>query len=113
MPHIIVEYSDMLESSVDVPKMLSELHDNLAQRETITIRSIKTRAIPVKYTLAGDQNDHDKMVHITLKLLPGRDADLLREMTQGLYDAVRKHLHKDDISLSCESVILDQETYIK
>jgi 5-carboxymethyl-2-hydroxymuconate isomerase len=113
MPHIIVEYTESL-TSVDVPELLFELHDDLAQKDTINIHAIKTRAIPVKYTIVGDGDEPDKFIHITLKLLPGRDDDLKKTMAQSLHDTARKHCVKDkNISLSVEVVDLHAESYIK
>ncbi len=112
MPHITVEYCDTL-TALDVPKLVMELHKDLATRDTIDIHGIKSRAIPVQYVLVGDNNDFDKMIHITLKLLPGRSDALKREMAQGLID-VSKHLaHDERVSVTCEIAELHAASYIK
>lgn len=114
MPHIIVEYTDILEPSLDVPKLLSGLHNNLSERETIKLEAIKTRGVPVKYTVVGTGSDHDKMVHIDLKLMPGRSDDLKKEMAQGLFDFARKCcVHDERISVTVEVSELHQSSYTK
>lgn len=113
MPHIIVEYTETL-STVDVAELLFELHDDLAKKDTINIHAIKTRALPVQYTIVGDGNEPDKFIHITLKLLPGRDDELKKTMSQSLHDTARKHCVRDEtISLSVEVVDMHAESYIK
>ena len=112
MPHIVVEYTDSL--SVDIPKLLTVLHNDLATRETVDIHAIKTRAIPVKYTIVGDGQEPDRMIHITLRLLPGRPDELKCEMSQGLakaaYDAAN---HDDRIKITAEIVDMHGPSYIK
>lgn len=112
MPHIIVEYTETL--TVNIPALVFELHEDLAEKDTIDIRAIKTRAIPVKYTVVGHGEEPDKFIHITLKLLPGRDDDLKKVMAQGLHDTARKHCVRDkSISLSVEVAELHAESYTK
>lgn len=113
MPHIIVEYTDSL-TSVNVAELLFELHDDLSQKDTVNIHAIKTRAIPVQYSTVGDGDEPDKFIHITLKLLPGRDNDLKKLMAQSLHDTARKHCVRDKtISLSVEVAELHAESYTK
>ncbi len=113
MPHIIVEYCETL-NTLDVPKLLSDLHDHLAERESVSLQSIKTRAVPIKYVLVGDAPMHNQMVHITLKLLPGRNDDLKKQMAQGFFDITHKALHHDKrISISVEVTELHAASYTK
>ncbi len=111
MPHILVEYTDHL--SVDVPKLLDALHYDLAEKETINVHTIKTRAIPVKYTIVGDGHDPDQMIHITVRMLPGRDDALKKAMAQSLHDTARKLLPDARINLSVEIQELHAESYVQ
>ncbi|MEM7680176.1 MAG: hypothetical protein AAF182_04160 [Pseudomonadota bacterium] len=114
MPHIIVEYTDILAPSLDVAKLLAGLHKNLSERETIKLEAIKTRAFPVQYCVVGTGADHDKMVHINLRLLPGRSDDLKKEMAQGLHDFARKCcVHDERISVTVEVSELHEASYTK
>ena len=113
MPHIVVEYTETLSSKVDIPKLLSDLHDDLAGRESVDVHAIKTRAIPVQYVIVGDGKEPDKMIHITLRLLPGRNDDLKKEMAQGLHKVAMKDRHDDRISISVEIVDMHAESYTK
>jgi 5-carboxymethyl-2-hydroxymuconate isomerase len=93
MPHVIVEYTDHL--SVDIEKLTIELHHTLCHQPTVKAHAVKTRAMPVKGTVVGEGKDHDKMIHVCLKLLPGRDDKLRKMMAQALYDTTRK-IAKDE-----------------
>ncbi len=113
MPHIIVEYTETLGSSENIPKLLSALHQTLAEQETVNVHAVKTRAIPVQYVIVGDGKEPDKMIHITLKLLPGRDDVLKKTMAQGLFDIAQKVTHDDRISISVEVTELHEPSYTK
>lgn len=111
MPHIIVEYTDHL--SVDIPKLTIELHRTLVAQETVKEEAVKTRAIPVKATVVGTGKCHDKMIHVQLKLLPGRSDELRRTMAEALFNTVKKIAIDDHISISVETSELHAESYTK
>ena len=111
MPHIIVEYTDHL--NVDIEKLTIELHHTLCHQPTVTAQAVKTRALPVKATVVGEGKDHDKMIHICLKLLPGRDDDLRQAMAQALCDTARKIAMDEHITISVETAELHAPSYIK
>lgn len=113
MPHIIVEYTETLSTSEDIPALLTALHNDLAARDTIDIHGIKTRATPIKFVVVGDAQEQDKMIHITLKLLPGRSDELRNIMSKGLADIARAKTHDDRITITVETTELHAESYIK
>lgn len=79
MPHIIVEYSESLGLEIDMVQTLGRLHNALAQNEGIDKDRIKTRAIPINYSVVGNQPPNvGLMAHATLLLLEGRD-DLTKQ----------------------------------
>jgi len=112
MPHIIIEYYETLKT-LDIPKLVAKLHENLAAQDTVNIHAIKSRAIPVQYVIVGDGAEPDKMVHVCLKLLPGRADALKKTMAQGLFDTARKHIIDPSISLSVEVTELHAASYTK
>ena len=90
-----------------------ELHQDLAARETVDIHAIKSRAIPVQYVLVGDNDDFDRMVHITLRLLPGRSDELKKEMSEGLASIAKRMTHDDRVTVTCEITEIHAESYVK
>ena len=111
MPHIIVEYTDHL--NLDLEKLTIELHRTLVEQDTIKEEAIKTRAIPVKATVVGTGKCHDKMIHIALKLLPGRSDELRKTMAEALFATARKVSLDENIAISVETIELHTASYIK
>lgn len=111
MPHIIVEYTDHL--NLDVEKLTIELHRTLIQQETIKEEAVKTRAIPVKASVVGTAQCHDKFIHIALRLMPGRSDELRRDMSQALFDTARKITLDENVSITVETAELHAASYIK
>lgn len=112
MPHITVEYTDTL--SLDIPKLLDQLHYALAAHDTINVQAIKTRAIPVLYSIVGDQHNRDVFIHITVKLLAGRDEALRQKIAQDLHAKAKSHIPDGSgIALSLEVHEMDAATYQK
>ena len=111
MPHIIVEHTASM--NLDMAKLLSQLHENLASQDTVQIKAIKTRAVPVQHVILGTGSWSDKMLHITLKLLPGRSDQLKRTMSQDLHDVAKKFVQDDTITITVEVMELHEASYIK
>ncbi|MCD8496704.1 MAG: 5-carboxymethyl-2-hydroxymuconate Delta-isomerase [Alphaproteobacteria bacterium] len=111
MPHIIVEYTDHLK--VGIPELLKKLHFTLADQDTVALEAIKTRAIPVHDVVIADGNAGDKMIHVTLKLLPGRSDELKKTMAQALWQITRDHVDDNTIMLTAEVTELHAASYTK
>jgi 5-carboxymethyl-2-hydroxymuconate isomerase len=107
MPHIVVEYSPGTLS--DVPKVLKQLHENLAAEESVDIARIKTRAVPVQDVVVADEGANGSMVHITLKVMP-RPVDVAKRMALGLQQIVRSNVGAK-CKVTAEVVDLNPDTY--
>jgi 5-carboxymethyl-2-hydroxymuconate isomerase len=111
MPHIIVEYTSTMK--LDMPELLSQLHESLAGQDTVKIKAIKTRGVPVQHVIVGTGDWSDKMIHITLKLLPGRSDELKRTMAQDLHVIAKGFVKDDSASVTVEVTELHEASYIK
>ncbi len=107
MPHIVVEYSADL--SFDLPEMLRQMHVKLGAEDSVDIKRIKTRAIPLKDTIVGDKGAAAHMVHIAIKLMP-RPKDVAKRMASDLQALVRTHVPAG-CAVTAEVVTLDPDTY--
>jgi 5-carboxymethyl-2-hydroxymuconate isomerase len=87
MPHIIVEHSRDTGRKIDLAKLARELHMTLSLQETVKLEAIKTRTVAVDNILLGNGDSVD-FIHVTVKLLPGRDAALKERMVQAIYQCV-------------------------
>lgn len=111
MPHIVVHYSKPLESTVNISDLLKALHHDLSTRETALLGDIKTYAMPLTFSLVGEDDKNNEMIHVILKLLPGRSVSLKKEMIEGLRDVVRNHV--STVAVMAEVQELELETYCK
>lgn len=109
MPHIIVEYSDNLSSKVDVQNLVEQLQDSLAAQGVDKSR-IKSRAVKLEHYAVGDQGKDGVMVHVTLLLLEGRDAETKQRYAHPLHDIVRKALPEAAVTLEVRDMA--SETYM-
>jgi 5-carboxymethyl-2-hydroxymuconate isomerase len=110
MPHITLEYSRSLEDQMDVPALLTRLHNALASQPGIEKARIKTRGIPVNYELVGDGTGKRTMAHITLLLLAGRDTATRKVYGAALHQTALDAAPKD-CAVTLEVREMDRDTY--
>ncbi len=78
MPHLIIE------SSLDIPKStLTQLHQTVANQETVSIATVKTRLYSPASIITGDQTEKHHTA-ITLKLLSGRSPELKNTIAENI-----------------------------
>ncbi len=113
MPHIVLEHSKHLSDNIEITELLNDLHKDLAGRETVDIRYIKTYSTSVEYCQVGADDMQDNMIHIILKLLPNRPPQLKKEMASGLHAIVLSYTDKffEPWAVSVEIQEIEAETY--
>ena len=109
MPHIVVEYSDTLQ--IDVSKLTSALHETMVDMPTVNAETIRTRAMPVQNAVIGLKDKADTMIHITLKLLPGRDDALRKTMAQALFEVAYRMRPDEKTIVTAETTELHEPSY--
>lgn len=107
MPHIIVEHTRDIEG---IPELLRALHNSLGHQDTVQIESLKTRAICLDHVVIGD-GDTQSMIHVTLRLLPGRGDELLKKMTMDLEQIARNFCSGAHTRVTVEAIELHQASY--
>jgi 5-carboxymethyl-2-hydroxymuconate isomerase len=107
MPHIIVEHTRDVEG---IPDLLRALHNSLGHQDTVQIESLKTRAICLDHVVIGD-GDTQSMIHVTLRLLPGRGDELLKKMTMDLEGIAKNYCPLPHTRVTVEVVELHQASY--
>ncbi|WP_424982736.1 5-carboxymethyl-2-hydroxymuconate Delta-isomerase [Maritalea sp. S77] len=91
MPHIIVEHSQNLAGDQDIESLCQEIFDMMAAHPTFPNPSaIKVRALGYNHRVQALENDH--FVHATIKLLPGRDDETKKQLSQNLLDLLMERL---------------------
>ncbi len=107
MPHIIVEHTRDVDG---IPDLLHALHNNLGDQDTVQITSLKTRAIPLDHVVIGDDGAQS-MIHVTLRLLPGRGDELLKKMTMDLEEIAKNFCPLPCTRITVEAVELHRASY--
>ena len=112
MPHIIIEYSRNLVDDLNLPELLIDMHNALADTGIDKTR-IKTRAIALDHSIVGDKEDNGAMMHCTLLLLEGRDIETKKNIGDKLYKLMSKNVTNiiQNCSVTLEIRDMDQETY--
>ncbi|MCG7494679.1 5-carboxymethyl-2-hydroxymuconate Delta-isomerase [Thalassobius sp. Cn5-15] len=111
MPHLVLEFSQGLEDSHDIPALQQLLFDTLAANPTIpTAANLKIRASAASYSLIG--SEPQSFVHATLRLLPGRDDDTKSQLTGAVLEVLQSHLPTVG-SLTVEAVEMHGASYAK
>lgn len=110
MPHIIVEHSQNLAGDQEIQSLCQEVFDLMASHPTFPNASaIKVRAIGYNHRVQALDNDH--FVHATIKLLPGRDEETKKQLTQNLLDLLMVRLsHASSFSVDIEDL---SSAYVK
>lgn len=111
MPHITLEYSGNL-SGLDVPALLTALHDGLAGLG-IDKGRIKTRAVALEHYVVGNKGAEGQMAHITLLLLAGRTVETRKTYGDTLYTLAKDHIHAihPHCAVTLEIHEMDRDTY--
>lgn len=114
MPHIIVEFSQNMGPDLDLPEILTELHDTLAAQGVDKAR-IKSRSIPLIHSVVGTREANDgHMAHLSLLLLEGRDVPTKQAYGKALHDVMIKHFRAGfpDCAVTLEVRDMAKDTYI-
>jgi 5-carboxymethyl-2-hydroxymuconate isomerase len=110
MPHCIIEYSKDLENKLSIKELVSLVHGSVFASELFEESSIKTRAIEFTYYQTGLSDS--PFIHITLKILQGRDHQQKKALTKLVIDKVSEVI-PPPISLSVEVMDIEKVSYKK
>lgn len=110
MPHIVIEHDREVSNEISLVGLANDLHHTLSQQETVKLESIKTRTVQVENVIVADGRIN-KMVHVQVYLLPGRDNKLKERMAKALYETASKNLAGIKCKLSIH--ISELQVYIK
>lgn len=108
MPHCIIEYSKDLDQALPISELVSAVHQSVFSSGLFEESSIKTRAIEYKYYQSGLLPL--PFIHITLKIMFGRNHQQKKELTSLVLDTL-KETTTPPISLSVEVIDIEKVSY--
>ena len=82
MPHTILEYSANVPDAPDLQRLWASLHPVLVETAHCRLQDIKSRATRCESFRMGDGDPGNAFVHLTIRLLEGRDAETLGRIGQ-------------------------------
>lgn len=112
MPHLVLDFSEDLASTHDIPALLNAIHNTARDTGLFTPSAIKSRAKPYPFYRIGEMNGEAKFLHLTVFLLKGRTDKEKYQFSQLMCRTLSELI---DIpgSISVDVRDLDEEVYSK
>lgn len=111
MPHIVAYHSwgDQFAQS----DLLKTLHDALCNAPTVDPKTVKSYALPVEQSWVGTVVEPDHMLHIIVRMKPGRDMALKSSISKTIHDLARSFAQDNAIAttISVEVLELENDSY--
>jgi 5-carboxymethyl-2-hydroxymuconate isomerase len=111
MPHIMVMHS--LGDALKTEELAPILHKGFGALESVNLEAVKTYFLPIQTAEVGTPELPDNMIHIILRLKPGRPDDIRHMLAQWLHDTVRAYVNERGLktTLSVEPLDMDYDFY--
>jgi len=111
MPHLTIDYSANIEERVDVSDLVRVMHDTAASIDALPLGGLRTRAVARQHFLIADGHSSNTFVNTTLRIAPGRSAEIKKEAGQRLFESLTQFFdafsQSEPIALSFEIQELD------
>ena len=117
MPHILIEYSDNL-PGFDARGTMRRVNQALSASGQFEDQDIKTRITEVQDYLVGTADQAHAFIHVTLRLLSGRDLATRQHLANAVLDALKDSLEpvgrlQAAVQLSVDVGDMDRQAYAK
>jgi len=113
MPHLIIEHSANLEDRVDLPAIVTRLHEAALATGVFPEKGLRTRLVSrVGYRIADGHADN-AFIHLVLRIGFGRDLETRKRAGAAIFEALCEGTADDQarnpLALSCEIQEIDPE----
>ncbi len=116
MPHLILEFSANISEKDNMINLFKKLHPILEKTLPTDIVSCKSRAIECADYYIGNSSENNAFIHVTLKIMPGRDSQTLKNLGNVLLEELKKYfadsLENLKLQITLEIMALE-DTYFK
>ena len=92
MAHIVIEYSAGLRARLDLPALLSAVHQAALETGVFPIGGLRTRAYEAQHYVIADGHPDNGFVHLSLKVGHGRDVDTRKRACETIFAAACRQL---------------------
>ncbi|MGF1724534.1 5-carboxymethyl-2-hydroxymuconate Delta-isomerase [Photobacterium nomapromontoriensis] len=112
MPNLVMEYAEPVAERVNIPGLLTDLHQALLGCGLFTPDTVKSRSYSCQDWLVGDEADIATFIHIEVSMLSGRTAAVKRELSQLLMGVLEQHAATIN-SLTVDIRDMDRDCFLK
>lgn len=115
MPQIFIEHSDNVNIEY-LKSALPTLHTILVEALPTPLSSCKSRICTHQNFLIADGDPHHAFIHVDVRILPGRDGDLIKSIAKTILSALASHFkgNKDEVNIHISvGIDLLPESYCK
>lgn len=113
MPHLIVQYSANLESSLDLEDFGRKMHEAMLVSGTFPLAGIRVRAFAADHAIIADQHEKNAFIAMVLRMGAGRSLEEKRKAGDLVMEAAKaateQLLSEPYFALSLEIVEIDPE----
>ena len=117
MPHITLEYTDNIDQPIEFRDLFAELHQVLSSVAGISIANCKSRARCLDTYHIGEGKAGNAFVHLEVRLLEGRSAELKREIGERGLEVLKKHFARSlsdrHLQITLEVRDMQRQAYFK
>lgn len=113
MPHFQIDYSQNLESRLDVAGLCRVVRDAAAETGVFPVAGIRVRATAVTHVVMADGNPDHAFLDIFIRLRAGRSMDAKQGAVDAIWGAVHAYcqqvMESSPLSISMEMRELDSD----
>ena len=110
MPHIVIEYAQSLDATLDLNALVKAVYDGAGRSDLFEPETIKVRAIAFQhYLVAGEVQS---FIHLRAQILSGRSEAQKKQLSQCLLEGIEP-LATTVTSLTVDVVDMDRFCYAK
>lgn len=92
MAHIVIEYSAGLRRRLDIPALLSVVHQAALATGVFPIGGIRTRAYAAEDYVIADGHPDNAFIHLSLRVGHGRDVETRKRACEAIFAAACRFL---------------------
>jgi len=111
MPHIVIEHSKPIQQQIDIPILMKDSIQILADTELFSVSAIKARSISFESFLLD--SSYTDFIHVTISVLDGRSNAHLQSISDAVFTKLKEVAPHSRVSLSVDIREMDKTTYRK
>ena len=112
MPTIHFEYTDNLNLSDKIKPFLTSIHKTLVDIIHTDLATCRSLIVPHTSYVVGDGNANNAFLQLTIKILPGRSADLKKQLGAILFEKIQNTFSSEIAAQNTQCRVYVQETNI-